>query len=179
MYQCGCMLVCFCLCLCCWKNRLRYQKTAVLGWGKHLLFLVNTSTVYNNICFFFLLNFHRNTKSSQTLHWFCDSSSSPSLFCNVVVQLYRAEKEDYRDAFSFFSDFFFYMEIITLFSVCVNLCFSHFLISFCFRYNENWLHEILVCLFVFFSLNIAINTTSLGSHTYVNQHRVISSFVSL
>lgn len=50
----GGVCLCVCVCLCCWKNRLRYQKTAVLGWGKHFLCLFNTSTVYNNICFLLL-----------------------------------------------------------------------------------------------------------------------------
>lgn len=39
--------------------------------GEENMFLINTSTVYNNMCSYYA-QFSSEYKSSQTLHWFCE-----------------------------------------------------------------------------------------------------------
>lgn len=112
----------------CWKNRLRYQKTAVLGWGKQFLFLINTSTVYNNICVYYAQFSSAEYKSSQTLHWFVFVHHHRLYILSWCSPLSRWEGRLSRSFFISISFIHFYMEIITLRFVCtcVNLCFSQF-----------------------------------------------------
>lgn len=131
-YFCVCVWVFLCVSVwvlfVCWKNRLRYQKTAVLGWGKQFLFLINTSTVYNNICVYYAQFSSAEYKSSQTLHWFVFVHHHRLYILSWCSPLSRWEGRLSRSFFISISFIHFYMEIITLRFVCtcVNLCFSQF-----------------------------------------------------
>lgn len=76
----------FCLCVCLWVwvcvflfvfGKIDYDIKKQQFLGEENMFLINTSTVYNNICFYYT-QFSSEYKSSQTLHWFCDFFSSSS-----------------------------------------------------------------------------------------------------
>lgn len=131
-YFCKCVCVFLCVSVwvlfVCWKNRLRYQKTAVLGWGKQFLFLINTSTVYNNICVYYAQFSSAEYKSSQTLHWFVFVHHHRLYILSWCSPLSRWEGRLSRSFCISISLIHFYMEIITLRFVCtcVNLCFSQF-----------------------------------------------------
>lgn len=156
------------VCLCCWKNRLRYQKTAVLGWGKHLLFFSSTLVQYVIIYIFCFTRFSSKYKSLQTLHWFCVSFiivivlfvSQKLLFISIalrrkiIAMLVRFFSVLYGNYYSFF------LCVSTLLSFCV-----------CLLSLQRKLTTWNTCLFLFcvcFSLLIAINTTSFG-FTYICQ----------
>lgn len=70
----------FCLCVCLWVwvcvflfvfGKIDYDIKKQQFLGEENMFLINTSTVYNNICSYYA-QFSSEYKSSQTLHWFCD-----------------------------------------------------------------------------------------------------------
>lgn len=132
-----------------------------------------SSTLVQYIIIFVLtmLNFHQNTKvHKHYIDFVIFFFFIIIIVCIswVDVHLYRIEKEDYRDLFRSIL-FHFYMEIITLHFVCtcVNLCFSHFS-SLQATTKIDYMKYLLLCMCVFFSLNIAINTTSLGSRTHMS-----------
>lgn len=104
--------------LVCWKNRLRYQKTAVLGWGKQFLFLINTSTVYNNICVYYAQFSSAEYKSSQTLHWFVFVHHHRLYILSWCSPLSRWEGRLSR-SFSFRFHLFIFIWKLLLFVLCV------------------------------------------------------------
>lgn len=115
-----CVFVCF------WKNRLRYQKTAVLGWGKHVFSstLVQYIIIFVLLCSIFIV-IQKFTNTTLIL-WFIFLLHHRLYILSWCSPLPHWEGRLSR-SYSF--DFFhFYMEIITLHFVCtcVNLCFSHF-----------------------------------------------------
>lgn len=139
---------------------IKKQQFFFNGWGKH--FLINTSTVYN-IFLCFTMTCIRVKKFTNTTLIFLSSLFLYNLIafrrkifaivsCSILIL--------YGNYYSFY----------------VYVWNAFFSLVFIFFYNENWLHEILVCVCFSFKY-IAINTTSSGSHTYVNQHRFISCLV--
>lgn len=115
-----------------------------------------------------MLNFHQNTKVHKHYIDFVIFSSSSSFVYLKLMFTSIALRRKIIAIFSF--DFFhFYMEIITLHFVCtcVNLCFSHFS-SLQATTKIDYMKYLLLCMCFFLSLNITINTTSLGSHTHMS-----------
>lgn len=126
---CGCVV-----CLCLFLGKIDYDIKKQQFLGEENIFLINTSTVYNNICFT-MLNFHQNTKVHKHYIDFVLFTHHHRLYIFVCMslswclRLNRVEKEDYRDHFHSFASFFIWK--LLLFFVWLVWIYASLILALC------------------------------------------------
>lgn len=168
-----CVYVCvFCVwvCGCClFVGKIDYDIKKQQFLGEENRFCFSSTLVQYIIIFVFtMLNFHRNTKVHK--HYIDLFLFIITVCISLVdVHLYRVEKEDYRDLFAFRFLLFIFIWKLLLFVLCVLVwIYASLSLALCKLQQKLTTWNTCFCVCVFLSLNIAINTTSLGSHTLMS-----------